>query len=440
MSVQDNPRKSGDNKLSEGYSQAIELIGRCNSEHGFLASPMELANYRRVWGRDGAIIGLAALASGEKKLIEGCRCTLETLAKYQGPHGEIPSNVSPDTGRISYGGTAGRVDSGLWFVICCGRYWSLTGDEDFLQRMLEPLEKVRYLLGAWEFNCRGFLYVPLTGDWADEYIQSGYVLYDQLLYLQAQRELASIHHFLDKTPDHDFEKRISQLRHLIRANYWFSVDEALPEDVYHEVLFQKGKEAVPRLHGDYWMPFFTPLGYGYRFDGLANSLVSLFGISNEVQNQAVEDHIAENFEDDSVMLLPAFHPVITPHDRKWEELQMTFSYSFKNEPYEYHNGGLWPLVTGFYAASLARRGKRELARRYTDGIHQANQSKMNGQPWSFPEYLHGKTHEPKGTSFMGWSAAAAILAETYLQGTDLFEIETNQLGPQEAASTGSKRG
>jgi hypothetical protein len=34
---------------------------------------------------------------------------------------------------------------------------------------------------AWEFNNKGLLYVPLSGNWADEYITDGYVLYDQLL-------------------------------------------------------------------------------------------------------------------------------------------------------------------------------------------------------------------------------------------------------------------
>jgi glycogen debranching enzyme len=121
------------------------------------------------------------------------------------------------------------------------------------------------------------------------------------------------------------------------------------------------------------------------------------------------------------MLLPAFDPVITPKDEEWEDLQMTFSYTFKNAPYEYHNGGLWPLVTGIYAAGLAARGKTELARRYCEGIHGANRLKMNGREWSFPEYVHGEKHTPGGTSPMGWSAAGAILAEEYARGKRLFE-------------------
>nr|NIT55843.1 glycogen debranching protein [Fodinibius sp.]NIV10829.1 glycogen debranching protein [Fodinibius sp.]NIY24427.1 glycogen debranching protein [Fodinibius sp.] len=160
--------------FSNGYQKAIELLESCITEHGFLATPTELNNYRRIWARDSCIMGLAALLTEQTDLVEGCRHTLETLMRYQGPHGEIPSNVDPVTKRVSYGGTAGRVDGNLWFVICCGQYWRLTKDQAFLNSIIEPLERVRFLLGAWEFNTRGLLYVPLTGDWADEYVHNGY--------------------------------------------------------------------------------------------------------------------------------------------------------------------------------------------------------------------------------------------------------------------------
>jgi hypothetical protein len=36
-------------------------------------------------------------------MIAAFRKTLETLADHQGPHGEIPSNVDPRSGRVGYG-------------------------------------------------------------------------------------------------------------------------------------------------------------------------------------------------------------------------------------------------------------------------------------------------------------------------------------------------
>lgn len=405
---------------TEGYARAVDLLHECCTEHGFLATPTEHDNYRRIWGRDSSVIGIAALLTGEQDLIDGCRRSLETLIQHQGPHGEIPSNVDPLTDRVSYGGTAGRVDADLWFVIACGEYWKMTQDEEFLKQMIEPLEKVRFLLGAWEFNTRGLIYTPPTGDWADEYLQSGYVLYDQLLYLKAQQSFCEIHCHLHGSAHHDLDDRVARLTHLIRANYWFNHGEEEKDDIYHEILFEKGRKAAPHREGSYWMPFFSPFGYGYRFDAFANVLVSLLGVANEQQSHEVDDYLSEEIVQEEVMLLPAFHPVITPKDEAWQDLQTTFSHTFKNEPYEYHNGGLWPMVTGFYVASLAQRGKTDLARQYCDAVHAANQSEMEGREWSFPEYLHGQNYTPEGTSPMGWSAAGAIIGEQALHGKPIF--------------------
>jgi len=184
------PTDSGD---TEEYRQAIQLLHACSTEDGFLASRTDRDNYRRVWARDGVIVGLAALMSRDQDLIETLRRTLLTLTQYQGPHGEIPSNVDTTANRVSYGGTTGRIDADLWYVIGCGQYWRASGDDEFLEQVLPALEKVRFLLGAWEFNNRGLLYIPQTGDWADEYIHHGYVLYDQLLYLQVQQEFCAMH-------------------------------------------------------------------------------------------------------------------------------------------------------------------------------------------------------------------------------------------------------
>lgn len=414
--------KPSEHEFGIGYEKAVELLEACATPDGFLATPTDKANYRRIWGRDGCITGLAAILSGDHGLVECCRRTLLTLARYQGRHGEIPSNVDPTTERVSYGGTAGRVDADLWFVIACGAYWRKSQDEQFLQDVLDPLEKVRFVLGAWEFNDRGLLFVPPTGDWADEYVQHGYVLYDQLLYLQALRELSEMHRYLHKTEDHRLQDKIARLRHLIPANYWFVDGDELPDDVYHEVLYEKGRAAAGCRCGcaDYWLPFFAPTGYGYRFDAFANVLVALLGVGDDVQNDAV-DRFFDRIVPDDTKVVPAFYPVITPTDTAWDDLQMTFSYTFKNAPHEYHNGGLWPMVTGFYVASLAVQGKDDRARAYLEGVHRANSQVMDGGPWSFPEYLHGETHKPGGSSKMAWSAAAAIIGAQHIAGKRVFE-------------------
>jgi hypothetical protein len=409
----------GNTSPAAGYDQALALLRACTTADGFVASPAGSDNYRRIWARDGAIISLAALLSGDHELAETARRTFETLAAYQGPHGEIPSNVDTVSERISYGGTTGRVDADLWFIIGCGEYWRTTGEDAFLEKMLPAIEKVKALLGAWEFNNRGLLYIPLAGDWADEYLHNGYVLYDQLLYLEAQRTLARMHAALHGTGDHMLNEKISRLRHLIRANYWFE-GSTVPDDVYHEILYRKGLQAASHCAGRHWMASFSPSGYSYRFDAFANVLASLLGVADDGQCCKVDEFISKEIIDEDLPLLPAFHPVIESLDEDWENLQVMFSYTFKNKPYEFHNGGLWPMVTGFYVADLARRQRTATARKYLGAIHRANAMIMEGDAWGFPEFVHGRKLTPGGTRQQGWSAAGAIIGQHALNGQYLF--------------------
>jgi len=414
---------SDKNTLREkGYGKALGLLRKCCTENGFLASLEKKDNYKRVWGRDGCILSLASLMTEEPDLIRCAKKTLLTLAESQGPHGEIPSNVDPVSGRVSYGGTAGRVDSCLWFVITCGEYWHATGDDRFLGSMLPVLEKVSFLLGAWEYNNRGLLYVPLTGDWADEYIHNGYVLFDQLLYLQAIRTLCAIHASCHGSEDHNLQSKKSRLQHMIRDNYWLVQTEDLPDDVYHEILYRKGEKAASHTRDKYWMPFFTPVGYGYRFDSFANVLASLLGVAEPFQQEAVDKHIEHIIGNNSLKLLPAFHPVITPKDEDWQELQITFSYTFKNKPYEFQNGGLWAMITGFYVADLAQRGKTEEAEEFLMSINESNAMGKGSAEWEFHEYVNGRTFEPEGVAYQGWSAAAAVFGHLALQGKRIFHF------------------
>ncbi|MGD2109103.1 MAG: glycoside hydrolase 100 family protein [Phycisphaerae bacterium] len=413
---------SGANPFPVGLAKATDILNECATEDGFLASPTTKANYRRVWARDGTIIGLAALQTGNERLIDTARRTFLTLAEHQGPHGEIPSNVERVSGRVSYGGTAGRVDADLWFVIGVGEYWEATGDRETLECLVSAVERVSFLLGAWEYNNRGLLYIPQTGDWADEYLQCGYVLYDQLLYLQALRTLRLIHRVVHGTVDDALAERIERLARLIHANYWSRKNGGIPGDAYHRVMYRKGRDTRQCREARYWLPSFAPQGYGYRFDAFANVLASLLNVATDAQRDSVDAYIRELLADRTIRLLPAFHPVIRPVDDDWEDLQTTFSYAFKNKPHEYHNGGLWPMITGFYAADLAQRGDMEAARACLLGIHEANALPMEGKPWSFPEFVHGSEYTPGGTRHQGWSAAAAVIADAALSGRTVFRV------------------
>ncbi|MDQ6659843.1 MAG: fructofuranosidase/invertase, partial [Chloroflexota bacterium] len=166
---------------TDAYQRSLALLRRCLSPAGFLASPNDVDNYAHIWARDGVIAGLAALASGEADLIVGLQRTLDTLIQHQGPHGEIPSNVTSDGKQVSYGHLVGRVDAPLWYIIGACAYIQYTPQAD-REHYRSSIERALFLVGCWEYNNRGLMYTPLSGNWADEYVQQGYVLSDQLLY------------------------------------------------------------------------------------------------------------------------------------------------------------------------------------------------------------------------------------------------------------------
>lgn len=396
-------------QAGQAYRRAVELVRTCLTEAGFVASVTAVDNYRRVWARDGAITGLAALLTGDEELIDGFRRTLDTLADHQGPHGEIPSNVTVGGDQVSYGGLVGRVDAPLWYVLAVCQYVLRTDDDDFLSRHRPAMERALFLVGCWEFNARGLIYAPMSSDWADEYVQHGYALADQILYLRALDGYGRL------VGDDTRRQRAATLQEQIEINYW--PRPALREDprIYHPVAYRHF--LADRPDGPkHWLASFTPGGYATRFDGFANALALLAGLGDTEQTQAVIATVDElnrelaGPDGQTAGLVPAFYPVIQPGDPEWPALRTNYAFRFQNQPYEYHNGGLWPMITGFYAAALARRGQQRRAEAALEAINAANARGLNGEMWGFYECLNGQTHRPAGTRHLAWSAAASIIA------------------------------
>ena len=373
------------------YIKATELLHQVATPNGFLASAENTSNYKRIWARDGVICGLAALASGEEKLIETFKNTLNTLAKYQHQIGTIPSNVliSDDKIEVSYGGLAGRVDAVTWYIIGVCQYSFYTNDLDFIEKHKKNIDKCLLLLESWEFNNKHLMYVPLSGNWADEYITDGYVLYDQLLRVWA---LKCYNYFSKNTI---IEKKIKSITEQIEINFTpNNSGEKYHEKAYNEFIFQ-----------DFTPCAFSPSGYKLQFDAFANSLFILLNIGHEDFQNSILTYSNALLSQTKLGLLPAFWPPIFENDEHWNLLKNNCKYEFRNFPYEFHNGGSWTMVNGFFGLALLSKQKSKEATIILEKINLAN-AKMN---FSFYENFNTKNQEPNGVSFCSWSAAATIL-------------------------------
>lgn len=378
-------------KYDLNYTKAIELLERVSSSEGFLASAQNISNYKRVWARDGVICGLAALASGNEKLIETFRTTLETLANNQHKNGTIPSNVMThgDEIEVSYGGLAGRVDAVTWFVIGICQYAYYQKDFTFVKKHEVNILRCLQLLEAWEFNNKGLLYVPLSGNWADEYITDGYVLYDQLLRIWA---LKSFNYF---AKDDSITAKIEKITEQIEINFTpNSIGEKYHERAYNEANIQK------------YMPCsFSPAGYKMQFDAFANSLALYLNIGDQNFQKRILDYAINLSNERPLKLIPAFWPPIKESDSDWKLLRNNCKYEFRNYPNEFHNGGSWSMVNGFFGLALHSKGKGTEASDLLNAINEANAI----GDYSFYENFNSETKEPNGVPFCAWSAAAAVM-------------------------------
>ncbi|WP_396198191.1 glycoside hydrolase 100 family protein [Flavobacterium sp.] len=373
------------------YHKAIALLHQVSTKNGFLASAENTSNYQRVWARDGVICGLAALASTDEKLIATFKNTLETLADNQHEIGTIPSNVliSEDKTEVSYGGLAGRVDAVTWFIIGMCQYASHQNEPEFVVKYKTHIEKALALLNAWEYNNKHLLYVPLSGNWADEYITDGYVLYDQLLRIWA---LKSYNYFAKSDI---LAKKIEDITHQVESNFLpNSKQEKYHEKAYQELVFNK-----------YLPCSFSPSGYKTQFDAFANALVVLLKIgTKETQNQILE--FTSNLASETKLgLVPAFWPPVFQEDEHWNLLKNNCKYEFRNFPYEFHNGGSWSMVNGFVGLAMLSQNQTENASHLFEKINQANAV----DDFSFYENFNTDTKAPNGVAFCAWSAAATVL-------------------------------
>jgi hypothetical protein len=376
---------------SINYDKSIELLKQCSSTEGFIASAQDVSNYKRVWARDGVICGLAALASKNDELITTFKNTLETLANHQHIVGTIPSNVGFENDKIdvSYGGLAGRVDAVTWFVIGVCQYAYHTNEPSFIEKHKQHIEKCFHLLDAWEFNNKHLMYVPLSGNWADEYITDGYVLYDQLLRVWA---LKSYNHFV---VNEQIEDKIQNITQQLEINF-------LPDsngEKFHERAY-KGLD-----FNDYLPCSFSPSGYKTQFDAFANSLALLLKIGDYSFQEKQLNYAFNLASNTKLGLVPAFWPPIKENDEHWSLLKDNCKYEFRNYPHEFHNGGSWSMVNGFFGLALYSYNKIGETDFILERINNANEVGS----FSFYENFNTETRDPNGVAFCAWSAAAAVL-------------------------------
>jgi len=365
-------------EIEDAKKAALEVL--LHNAHGpYMGLPRTAGwGYPEPYTRDlmFSIFGIAV--SGNKKLQDSIRRVLETLAKNQSEHGHIPSLVHDSEDR-------GSSDTTPLFLLGTAIFRKLTGESEFLH---EAVEKALVWMEYQSPSDRYMVAQQPTSDWRDEQWVLGYGLFVNTVVYSYLRLLG-------------LNERADQVQQEMSK---FTITGGTIHHHVHEGLVVK--------HKPYYAMWSYKILSSERFDLLGNSLAILSGIAsptraNEMISWIEEECAAMRAKGDLVVDLPPnFFPFVKPEDPEWNE-----RYAEYNNPGDYHNGGIWPFISGIYIAALVAAKKYTLAEEklgiLTLFVKTARTSNVD---FGFNEWIKAQDGKPMGQDWQTWSAALYLYA------------------------------
>jgi Alkaline and neutral invertase len=337
--------------------------------------------YPEPYTRDLMISLLGIAVSENQPLIESIRGVLETLAKNQTEHGHIPSLVHDKD-------DVGASDTTPLFLLALGIFRRISGGTSFLD---DVAQKALTWMAYQSPMDRYIVSQQPTSDWRDEQWVMGYGLYVNTL----------VYSYLRLFGQH------KQAEQLLDAMKHFTITGDVIHQHVHEGLVVRDKP--------YYALWSYKLYSSERFDLLGNSLAILSGIASQSRAEAMIDWIeAECLSmkqkgELALDLPPNFFPFIKPSDPDWHPRYEKF-----NPPGDYHNGGIWPFIAGFYVAALVAARRYELAEEklsaLTKVITVSNTLLNQNLKYGFNEWLKAQDGKPMGQNWQTWSASMYLYA------------------------------
>ena len=365
-------------EIEETRKAAIEVL--LHNAHGpFHGLPRTAGwGYPEPYTRDLMFSILGIAVSGNQKLLTSIRKVLETLAKNQTEHGHITSLVHNNEDR-------GASDTTPLFLLGVGIFRKVTGEPDFLH---EAAEKALLWMEYQSPSDRVLVAQQPTSDWRDEQWVLGYGLYVNTL----------VYSYLRLLGQPERAERIHREMHR------FTITGDSKHAHVHEGLLVK--------HKPYYAFWSYKIFSSERFDLLGNSLAILSGIASPTRAEEMISWIEEECAvmrskgELAVDLPPNFFPFVKPEDPDWYERNVLY-----NNPGEYHNGGIWPFIAGFYVAALVAAKRFSLARQKLVELTRCMKLSSDQElKFGFNEWIKAQDGMPKGQDWQTWSAAIYLYA------------------------------
>lgn len=381
--------------LASARGEAIRLLRANLGPHGLAAaSPGPQAAERRytaIFARDAGVCALGMALSGDAPLLEGARTSLRTLGAHQADNGQIPKYVQPEAADSDFW-YVGCIDATLWWLIAL-RQLEILGhppEHDLRPRM----ERALQWLQCQEHPRLCLVQQNEASDWADIMPRSGFVLYSNALWYYVKR--------LYDLPRQ--EETAYHFNHL-----FFPFTAHVPE--YRRLRLLQDYVRAGEVQRDLYLSFVNFAVWGGEGDVFGNLLALLVGPVAAERRGRILDRLVEVGVADPYPVRVTCEP-IGRDSALWRTYMERHA---QNLEWQYHNGGVWPFVGGFWVMALAADGRRQAAEQALHSLARANAS----GDWGFQEWFHGDNLRPGGMRGQSWNAAMFLLAQEHLAEVEL---------------------
>lgn len=394
--------------VETAYKKSLELLRANAVAEGFLAStPTEEScakDYPSIFARDASICVLGALASGDKDLLETAQRSLLTLRDSATYFGQLPFYYNPGK-KETYFYFTNTLDGTPWWIIASlifAKHSPTLLDKNYR----EALEAAIYWLAHLANPQNGLISQDDSQDWADCLPRHGYVLYTNVLWYKA----LELYLGWSKNPDPVLADYLVKVHASINTLFWTQklshcrTDYFPKSGVLQDAKLEDQLEFInsQTQYLPYYLTSISFFGFDWRCDVYANILAVLFGLADEKKTAAILDWLERSAAAEPYPVR-VYYPPIYPGEDGWRDYMFRLRQNF---PWQYHNGGIWPYVGGFYSHLLAKLGQKKAAEAALEKLAEANS--LNN--WEFNEYLHGQTGKPMGMLGQSWNAATYLLA------------------------------
>ncbi len=220
------------NKIQKAYDISIRSLQSCYSDYGILAGAHHFTD---LWARDSLFAVFGALDIGDT---ETAKTTIDMFLRHEDHEGRVPYLISRSPlsiGKYLHGKASHYIhpkpnfrshlsggfvpDGGLMTIIAAAQYYVKTHDTMYLKDRYKQLMRImKWYITNFDDECISEWFAC---EWADATLKIGIVLYTNILYWKALKDMsllaASLHQISDSKR---YCCRSARIREIIYRSFW----------------------------------------------------------------------------------------------------------------------------------------------------------------------------------------------------------------------------